>query len=86
MGDISAATWTTSIDGQPVHVPATMDGIPATLDPSDVDTYAPEVRQTRPRTLYRVLARWAMSAQAADEDDAIVARFKAGDFSGSGAA
>ncbi|MEU5547909.1 hypothetical protein AB0G85_37315 [Streptomyces sioyaensis] len=76
MTNISAATWTTHIDGQPVEIPATIDGIQATLDEADV-----EVRSTPVHDLHRVLARWALPEEAEDEDDAVMARLKAGDFS-----
>ncbi|MFH9871598.1 hypothetical protein ACH4NT_36675 [Streptomyces lydicus] len=84
MTDITAATWTTHIDGQLVEIPATIEGIRAVLVEAgaDVEAYDAEVRQTPAQDLHRVLARWALPEEAAAEDDAIVAQLRAGDFSG----
>lgn len=82
MSDIAAATWTTTIDGQPVEIPATIDGIRAVLPEKDLEAYDAEIRQTPAQDLHRVLARWALPPEAEAEDDDLVARLKAGDFTG----
>ncbi|MEW1654258.1 MULTISPECIES: hypothetical protein [unclassified Streptomyces] len=82
MSEIAAATWNTVIDGVLVEVPATIDGIRATLPEADRAAFEAEVRRTPAQELHRVLARWALPAAAEEEDDAIVARLRAGDFTG----
>ncbi|UKY54974.1 hypothetical protein [Streptomyces inhibens] len=82
MGEIATATWKTVIDGKLVEVQATIEGIRATLPKEDRDAFDAEVRQTPAQDLHRVLARWALPTAAEDEDEAIVARLKAGDFTG----
>ncbi|MEV0261475.1 hypothetical protein AB0I49_09030 [Streptomyces sp. NPDC050617] len=82
MSDIAAATWTTRVGGQPMEIPATIEGIRATLGTADAEAYDAEIGRTPAQDLHRVLARWALPAEAEEEDDAIVARLKTGDFSG----
>lgn len=82
MSDIATATWTTYIDGEPVQVPATIEGIRATLDEADRTVFDAQIGRTPAQDLHQVLARWALPAEAENEDDAAVARLKAGDFTG----
>lgn len=82
MTDISAATWRTHIDGREVEIPATIEGIRAIVPEGDVEKYDAQVRHTPAQDLHKVLARWALPQEAADEDDAVVARLRSGDFSG----
>ncbi|MFE7608585.1 hypothetical protein [Streptomyces celluloflavus] len=82
MSDVAAVTWTTYVGGRPVEVPATIEGIRATLDEADTEAYDAEVLRTPAQDLHRVLARWALPAEAENEDDTVVARLRAGDFSG----
>ncbi|PJN38689.1 hypothetical protein CG747_21580 [Streptomyces sp. CB02959] len=82
MGEIAPATWTTVVDGELVEIPATIDGIHAVLPEVDRAAFEAEVRRTPAQDLHRVLARWALPAAAEREDDAILARLKAGDFTG----
>ncbi|MDJ0375634.1 hypothetical protein QMK19_40175 [Streptomyces sp. H10-C2] len=82
MGDIAEATWTTHIRGERVEIPATIEGIRATLDAANRAAFDTEIAHTPAQDLHRVLARWALpdAAESADED--VVARLRAGDFSG----
>ncbi|TLQ39009.1 hypothetical protein [Streptomyces marianii] len=82
MSDIATATWTTHIRGERVEIPATIEGIRAVLDEADVEAFDAEVESTPAQDLHRVLARWALPAEATQEDDELLARLKAGDFSG----
>lgn len=82
MSDIAAATWTTYIDGEPVQVPATIEGIHSTLGEVDRTVFDAQIGRTPAQDLHQVLARWALPAGAEAEDDATVARLKAGDFTG----
>ncbi|MCM2424289.1 hypothetical protein [Streptomyces sp. RKAG293] len=82
MGDIAEATWTTHIRGERVEIPATIEGIRATLPAADVDAFDAEIAHTPAQDLHRVLARWALPAAAIAEDDDALARLRAGDFSG----
>jgi hypothetical protein len=82
MSDITTATWTTHIRGERVEVPATIEGIRATLAPADTAAFDAEITRTPAQDLHRVLARWALPAEAEAEDLDVVARLKAGDFSG----
>ncbi|KUL46025.1 hypothetical protein ADL22_10930 [Streptomyces sp. NRRL F-4489] len=82
MGEYAAVVWKTVIDGELVEVPATMDGIRAALPEKDRAAFDAEVRRTPAQDLHRVLARWALPAAAENEDEAIVARLRDGDFTG----
>ncbi|MFG2174757.1 hypothetical protein ACGFMO_25930 [Streptomyces niveus] len=82
MSDIATAAWTTYIDGELVQIPATIEGIRATLDESDRAVFDTEIGRTPAQDLHQALARWALPAEAEAEDDAAVARLKAGDFTG----
>lgn len=82
MSDIKPATWTTVIGGEPVEIPATIEGIRATLSPAQAEAFDGEIARTPAQDLHRVLARWALPPEAEAEDDAVVARLRAGDFSG----
>lgn len=82
MSEIASTVWTTYVDGRLVEVPAAIDGIRATLEEADRETFDQEVGRTPAQDLHRVLARWALPTGAGNEDDAVVARLHAGDFTG----
>lgn len=82
MRDIATATWTTYIDGEAAQVPATTEGIRATLGEADRTVFDAQIGRTPAQDLHQVLARWALPGEAENEDDAAVARLKAGDFTG----
>ncbi|MDT0444536.1 hypothetical protein [Streptomyces johnsoniae] len=85
MNDTARATWVTYIRDERVELPATIDGIRAAL-PGDAERAAfdMEVSRTPGQDLHRVLARWSLATRpdAAEANDEIVERLRAGDFSG----
>ncbi|MGK5545710.1 DUF721 domain-containing protein [Streptomyces sp. URMC 127] len=84
VSDISTATWTTHIGGELVEIPATIDGIRAALPEDQQPAFDAEIGSTPADQLQLVLASWSLSATpaAGEEDDAIIARLRAGDFIG----
>ncbi|MEV7420393.1 hypothetical protein [Streptomyces sp. NPDC089919] len=83
MSDITAATWTTHVGGERTELPATIDGIRATLPENQRATFDAEIGATPADELHLVLVGWALSAtEAAAEDDAVLARLRAGETVG----
>jgi hypothetical protein len=82
MSDITTATWTTYIRGERMQIPATIAGIRAMLPEEKAAEFDAEIEATPAPQLTTVLARWALPAEAIEEDDEVVARLRAGDFSG----
>lgn len=85
VGADEAATWTTPIGGEPVRIPATIDGVREALggDPQRLAEFEAEIGAAPADRLHLVVARWSLSTTAADEeDDAVVARLRVGDFTG----
>ncbi|MGW6457206.1 hypothetical protein ACWF94_15020 [Streptomyces sp. NPDC055078] len=83
MGDIGTSTWTTRIGGEFVEIPATINGVRAALPESERAAFDAEVGSTPAGQLQLVLANWSLSTTPAeDEDEAVVARLRIGDFSG----
>ncbi|MEW1551871.1 hypothetical protein [Streptomyces tsukubensis] len=78
-----AGTWTTVIGGELVEVPATIEGIRATLSPERAAEFDLVVARTHASKLPQVLADWALPAEALAEEDEVIARLKAGDHSDS---
>ncbi|MDT0308468.1 hypothetical protein RM780_16090 [Streptomyces sp. DSM 44917] len=82
-GDAGEATFRTVVRGEPIEVPATIDGIRATLSEDEADAFDREVGRTPATRLPLVLTRWALlHTGAREEDDEVVARLRRGDFSG----
>ncbi|AXU17519.1 hypothetical protein I3J09_28165 (plasmid) [Streptomyces clavuligerus] len=78
-----AGTWTTVIGGELVQIPATTEGIRATLSPKRAAEFDLVVARTHAAKLPQVLADWALPAEALAEEDEVIAPLKAGDHSGS---
>ncbi|MGW1974253.1 hypothetical protein [Streptomyces sp. NPDC001889] len=78
-----AGTWTTLIGGKLVEVPATIEGIRATLSPERAAEFDQVVARTHASKLPQVLADWALPEEALAEEDEVIARLKAGDHSDS---
>ncbi|MCM2394404.1 hypothetical protein [Streptomyces albipurpureus] len=78
-----AGTWTTVIGGELVEIPATIEGIRATLSPERAAEFDLVIAHTHAAKLPQVLADWALPPEALAEEDEVIARLKAGDHSGS---
>ncbi|GAA4658575.1 hypothetical protein GCM10023347_07310 [Streptomyces chumphonensis] len=72
MGEITQATWRTYVHGQEVELPATIDGIRASLPQESRAEFDAEIGQVPAAQLQQVLGRWALrthpGAAAATED------------------
>ncbi|GLF99861.1 hypothetical protein [Streptomyces yaizuensis] len=79
----AAGTWTTVIGGELLEIPATIEGIRATLSPERAAEFDRVVARTHASKLPQVLADWALPAEALAEEDEVIARLKAGDHSDS---
>ncbi|MFF4532763.1 hypothetical protein ACFY1P_26270 [Streptomyces sp. NPDC001407] len=79
-----AKTFTTTIGGRAVELPGTIHAIREALPAQQREEFAHEAEQAGADEISGVLARWALrTPQAHDPDEeALVARLKAGDFSG----
>jgi hypothetical protein len=84
MSDIKTATWTTHHNGEPVELPATIDGIRAALPAERRQAFLDAVYATPASELHLLLGHWALETRpdirAADE--ALMDRLAAGDFTG----
>lgn len=79
-----AKTFTTTIGGRTVELPGTIHAIREALPAEQRAEFEREAEQAGADEISGVLARWALrTPQAHDpEEDALIARLKAGDFSG----
>ncbi|MFI5617616.1 hypothetical protein [Streptomyces sp. NPDC051567] len=77
-----ATVWTTSVGGEPVQVPATIEGVRATLTEERAAAFEAEIRRTPAFRLARTPTAWALPPQAWAEIDADTERVAAGDLSG----
>ncbi|MCM2388940.1 hypothetical protein [Streptomyces albipurpureus] len=77
-------TWTTLVDGREVQIPATIDGVRATLagEPERLAEFEAEIGRTPAFQLAQTLATWALPAEAWSEINAEMDRLAAGDFAG----
>ncbi|MFJ4774266.1 hypothetical protein ACIP88_35025 [Streptomyces uncialis] len=80
---VGGATWTTVIGGELVEIPATLEGVRATLSPERAEEFDLVIARTHAARLPQVLADWALPPEALAEEDEVIARLKAGDHSGS---
>ncbi|GHC48756.1 hypothetical protein [Streptomyces cinnamoneus] len=79
-----AKTFTTTIGGRTVELPGTINSIREALPAPLRAEFEREAEQAGADEISGVLARWALrTPQAHDpEEEALIARLKAGDFSG----
>ncbi len=79
-----AKTFTTTVGGRTVELPGTIHAIREALPEEQRAEFEREAEQAGADEISGVLARWALrTPQAYDPDEeALVARLKAGDFSG----
>jgi hypothetical protein len=80
----TAATWTTYVHGEPVELPATIDGVRAALPEDERREFDAEIGRTPAPALQQVLGRWAIRThrEAAEETEETIRRLQAGDFTG----
>ncbi|MFI7273958.1 hypothetical protein [Streptomyces sp. NPDC049879] len=76
-------TLKTVIDGRLVELPGTIAAVRAQLPDADVPAFTHEVENAPADQLTVILARWALRATGADEEDEeVFQRLRAGDHSG----
>ncbi|MFI5617852.1 hypothetical protein [Streptomyces sp. NPDC051567] len=79
-----AKTLTMYMTGGPVQVPATIRGVREALPAELREEFTAEAENTEVGELPMLLARWVMQVPTGyeAEEEALVARVRAGDFSG----
>ncbi|MCS0638999.1 hypothetical protein NX801_25810 [Streptomyces sp. LP05-1] len=85
MSGNDGTTWTTSVAGREGRVPATINGVRVALghEPERLAASEAEIGDAPAEQPQLVLTEWALSTTGADEeDDAVIARLRAGDFTG----
>jgi hypothetical protein len=84
MSDITTATWKTVHDGEPVELPATIDGIRAALPEDRREEFLDEVYAAPASELHLLLGHWALETRPdiRSSDEAFMDRLAAGDFTG----
>ncbi|MER7047033.1 MULTISPECIES: hypothetical protein [Streptomyces] len=72
----------TTIGGEIVDLPGTLEGIRASLPEEQRNEFEREIWSAPLTEVPLIAARWGRPQEAHDEDEALVQQLRAGDFSG----
>ncbi|MEO3753594.1 hypothetical protein [Streptomyces sp. B6B3] len=82
MSDTTPATWKAYLDGEMIDLPATIDGIAASLPQERRQTFLDEAHAAPASELQLILGHWSLETRPdiRAADDEIFARLETGDF------